>query len=266
MKRKISIPLVIIFLPIFIYLIVFKTPFLLSDIRPENWKDTYTPLNNGVGFLKQAQIRHGMSTWKNQDTIVYGVEHKFANSLVSLIASPLNSSPLTYQYVSVPGNRASSYYQSTGSGTDFLIGENEMGIYQQNAGTVEYGRFTDDFFCKAVRHLIEFPFEMSSANILEYIGKESWNSEEYHLVFASWDDFKPNQNFDQFIIWINKHTGLVDRFDATGRDLAPFVKVKVIFEYETSNVPIVIPKLIKVYDVTIGEMFLMSIEILNIET
>lgn len=88
---------------------------------------------------------------------------------------------------------------------------------------------------------------MASANIVECVGQQSWNGRNYDLVFATWNSFELNTEIDQYIIWINKETGLIDRFDATGRQILPFAKATALLFYELNGQKVKTPKIIKVY-------------------
>lgn len=228
-----------------LFLIVFKTNFFLSDIRPGSMKGSYVLKNNGSSLLEDSQIIHGNDSWKKRDSILYLIKQQFNGSRVSFLVSPTGESQLDYEFVSYPSGKYTSYYNSINSGL-FYIGKDKNGIFKVTDGRKEYGGFSKEFFYLAIQHLIEFPFQMESADIVEDVGQQSWNGSKYDLVFATWNNIKPNHEYDQYIIWINKETGLIDRFDATGRQIAPFAKATALFSYEPKKQELIIPKAIEV--------------------
>lgn len=225
--------------------IVFKTPFFLADIRPASLKGGYVLQNNGAGFLEQAQQAHGMEAWAVADSLRYLVQHQFNGGRVSFLVSPTGEERLEYELVSFPQG-GSSLYRSTRPETGFFLGQDEQGIFQRSQGQRTDGGFSNTFFYLAIEHLIEFPFRMQSATILEHIGQQTWGGKEYDLVFATWNDFEPTHEMDQYIIWINKESGLIERFDATGRQILPFARASATFMYEANGEAIKTPSIIRV--------------------
>lgn len=229
-----------------LYLLVFKTTLFLSDLRPEFMKGNYTLKNEGFAFLDKSKEAHKMNFWMKKDSIVYNVEHKFNGRRITFLVSPNGTELMGYKFLSYPNKKQNSYYKSTLNNDELFIGKDDYGIFKINEGEKQYGGFSSEFFYLGIEHLIEFPFRMNSANIAEFIGEKIWNGNEYNLVFATWNTIKPNHKFDQYIIWINKKTNLIDRFDATGRRILPFAKATALFSYSGEN-EIITPKTIKVY-------------------
>lgn len=265
MKKRIIKALkafVVVFISLLVlFLIVFKTTFFLSDIRPESMKGDYVLKNNGRSFLEYSQKNHKIDSWKERDSIRYLVKHQFNGGRVTFLVSPTGKSLIDYEFVSYPNGSHTSYYNSIISGLEFYIGKDNNGIFQVSDGKREYGGFSKEFFYLAVQHLIEFPFQMESANIVEHIGQQSWNGSKYELIFATWNNFEPNNEIDQYIIWINKETGLIDRFDATGRQILPFAKATALFFYELNGQEVKTPKIIKVYRNGTEGTLIMDLEI-----
>ena len=85
----------------------------------------------------------------------------------------------------------------------------------------------------------------------------------YELVFASWKSLEPSMEYDQYIIWINKKTGLIDRFDATGRDIMPFAKARVDFEYSMSKEGLILPNFARVRTASPEERPIMTVKVLT---
>lgn len=74
-------------------------------------------------------------------------------------------------------------------------------------------------FGLAVFHyFIELPYRLSNAPYKRYYGEATIREQEYDLVFVSWIDEKPHPEYDQYILYINLKTGLVDFCVYTLRD------------------------------------------------
>ncbi|MDW3650753.1 MAG: hypothetical protein R8P61_27000 [Bacteroidia bacterium] len=244
---------------------VFNTPFFLSDIRPDEFRGDYTLSHSGRPFLEKSQLAHGMQKWMKQDSILFEIEHDIQNPLAKFKLAPDDNSLHRYSMISFPKNRGSSYYRSTKTDPSYLIGKDEQGVYKESNGGRAYDQHNIDFFYHAILHLFEFSFEMNSADILEYIGEKKMKANTYDLVFASWETIKPSADYDQYIIWINQETGLIDRFDATGRGIMPFAKAKVDFEYPDVKGAVIFPNLVRVNSAGFDEKEIMRLRLLSVE-
>lgn len=87
----------------------------------------------------------------------------------------------------------------------------------QNADTGD--KFNKLEFGLVVFHyFLELPYRLYHAPIKRYYGQQEWKGKTYDLVFATWESEVANPDFDQYILWINTETQLVDYCIYTLRD------------------------------------------------
>ena len=263
LRKLLKIVLIVVGSLAAIGFIIFKTPLFLSDIRPDTFQNNYTFSNNGQAYLEKSQLAHGMEHWLTQDSIRYEIKHTLHSGMAQFMLAPDSHNPLKYDYLSFPQDRQSSFYRSNSPESSYLIGCDDQGVFKESEEKREYGQSSLDFFYYAIKHLIEFAFEMNSASIIEYMEEQKVDGKTYELLFATWESMEPIMDYDQYIIWINKQTGLIERFDATGRGIAPFAIAKVTFEYGENNGKIIIPKVVKVISATFGEKPVMTVELIS---
>jgi hypothetical protein len=67
-------------------------------------------------------------------------------------------------------------------------------------------------------YLIEGPFRLLKADIIQYAGQATYNGVTYDLVFATWDKVEPHGAHDQWLFYIHPETKMVDLVNATIRD------------------------------------------------
>jgi hypothetical protein len=104
------------------------------------------------------------------------------------------------------------------------------------------------FWIPTIKYFLEFPFRISEAQIVTYAGETTDDSKTFELVFATWETFEPNSKFDQYLLWINSETKLIERIQYTVRDIFGFVKGAMLFQdYQTVN-GITFPMLLKSVD------------------
>ena len=56
----------------------------------------------------------------------------------------------------------------------------------------------------------QFPFRINEAPNIAYAGESRVNGEMYDLLYATWGSEKPNRQFDQFVLYLDKETRMVE--------------------------------------------------------
>lgn len=70
---------------------------------------------------------------------------------------------------------------------------------------------------------MEFPYRLNELENVTYAGEKKHNGQQYDLVLATWgDDLKVNKEYDQYVLWFNKSTGMIDLVTFTYRNVPMF--------------------------------------------
>lgn len=101
----------------------------------------------------------------------------------------------------IAGLQSWSYYEGT---------EEKLEFQKPDKGT--------RFVLAAYQYFFELSSRLRNAPIIAYAGEEEAFGESYDKVFATWEDAEPNKNFDQYLLWINKETKLIDFVSYTLRE------------------------------------------------
>ncbi len=64
----------------------------------------------------------------------------------------------------------------------------------------------------------QFPFRIGEAPIIAYAGESTVKGETYDLLYATWGSETPNRAYDQYILYLDKETKLVEWLHFTIRD------------------------------------------------
>lgn len=108
-----------------------------------------------------------------------------------------------------------------------LIGIQSWNYYEKSKGSEKIQSFLIDenkdkkplAFAMVIYHyFLELPYRLNQAPIKRYYGQQTKNGQTYDLVFASWLSEAPSSDYDQYIVWINTKTKLVDYCIYTLRD------------------------------------------------
>ena len=118
----------------------------------------------------------------------------------------------------------------------FLDGERKgttAGIYNSKYYEIQNGitEFQDKddksnvravFGLSHIQYFFELLGRLRQAPIISYAGQEEFNGKQYDLVFCTWGKPEPHQEHDQYLLWINQKTGLLDYSEYSIRE--PYVK------------------------------------------
>ncbi|MEO1447903.1 MAG: hypothetical protein AAFV07_00150 [Bacteroidota bacterium] len=113
----------------------------------------------------------------------------------------------------------------SGSREGDVIGVQSWAYYEQVAGdSLARNRDTGEeansleFGLVVLHYFLELPYRLRRAPIRRYYGERTLRGQTYDLVFATWKQEAPTPDFDQYILWINRETHLVDYCLYTLRD------------------------------------------------
>ena len=74
------------------------------------------------------------------------------------------------------------------------------------------------FYIPTYHYFFEFPFRIANAGIVQYAGERTLGGVSYDLVYATWRDADPQLDVDQYIVWIGRESGLIEKAQFTVRD------------------------------------------------
>ena len=74
------------------------------------------------------------------------------------------------------------------------------------------------FYIPTYHYFFEFPFRIANAGIVQYAGERTLGEVSYDLVYATWRDADPQLDVDQYIVWIGRESGLIEKAQFTVRD------------------------------------------------
>ena len=66
------------------------------------------------------------------------------------------------------------------------------------------------FGLSAYQYFFELLDRLKKAPIISYAGEKEFLGQIYDQVFVSWETPKPHQQHDQYVLWINQESGLLD--------------------------------------------------------
>ncbi len=74
-----------------------------------------------------------------------------------------------------------------------------------------------EFNLPSYRFFFFIPFLLSEAELITYAGEKKLQNHTYDLVYATWGKWTPHKNADQYLVWVNQKTMMIDFVQFTVR-------------------------------------------------
>lgn len=69
-----------------------------------------------------------------------------------------------------------------------------------------------------MQYFMELPMRLATVPIIAFMGEETFNGQEYDVIFCTWGSPEPDARYDQYLLYINKATHLCEMTTYTIRD------------------------------------------------
>lgn len=210
---------------LFVTLILSLSSCKLVDLRTTAVKDSSTDSEQkGKVLLDESVKAMGYDRLANIETYeaLANFKWKFPWSTV-----PMNSFPgtgrsgkKTEKLRFIAGNFDGSIEYLNGAKKGNVYGIQSWQGYQQKEGKeLTFKKDKKRTWGLGTWHyLLEAPYRLQSAQIIKYAGTETFEGVEYERVFVTWGTESANEQFDQFLVYINPTTKHIDLVHVTIRD------------------------------------------------
>ncbi len=182
-----------------------------SDLRTEKLKrEGYTNQNASEGrkLLRNVAERHGLKAWQQHETAQMICIDEWPEGLKGWW--PEKQQRLKMQALLGTFTSRVQLLNSDLQGEIWGI-QSWHGYKRSSSGDV---RFVDDkvltFYLPTLQYFAELPFRLLAAELVADAGAKSLSGKEYYLVLATWGSLQPNLEHDQYLLWINQKTLLVE--------------------------------------------------------
>lgn len=103
------------------------------------------------------------------------------------------------------------------------VGLQSWKYYEIKNDSAVFGKKNNDklvFALTATQYFMELVGRLKNAELITYAGEKKFNNKTYDLVFVTWGKLKKHKKDDQYLLWVNKETGLMEYCEYTIRDIA----------------------------------------------
>lgn len=205
----------------------------MADIRPDALVARGAEpadVERGQTLLRTAATAHGIESWAELTTIEARIRDDW-RGLAGLLFKPWDEDDVfTLRWVAgtfdselafVAGDRRGDR-RGLQNGRAWSEDHNDPLVFEPDEET--------RFYTSAYIYFFELAFRLGSAEHTVALDDEVFRGQTYHRVFATWGGLAPHSGADQFVVWINSSTGLIDLCQFTVRDQFDFVESWIYFD------------------------------------
>ena len=211
----------------------------VADIRPEGFNPN-EPESEQIAkwHLSKMQDAHGgKEAWLNKKYAVYQLRDFWPSWVLRTLVMPWDFSGQKIKITSSLGddNGRLEFLEGESLGSSWGI-QNWATYHKLNNNSVEF--IENDkikFWIPTLKYFAELPFRIHEAPLVRYIGRSFRHEKQYHKIYATWHSLEPNSTYDQYVLWINTQSYLVDYVEYTVRDMMASAK-GILFYYDYRDI------------------------------
>ena len=190
-----------------------------ADLRTAEVKrPASTAAAEGRALLERVAQRHGLSAWRQHRTM-----KTVATDVWSSGGSWWPGPDQRFESQALLGTFTSRVELLDGPKRGEVWGIQAWRTYKQENVDVA-PRFLPEperaieFYLPTLQYFNELPFRLLSADVVLDAGPARWRGRAFHRLFVSWGSPEPQADVDQYLLWIDRDTLLIEMVHYTVRD------------------------------------------------
>ena len=235
MKEKWKIATIIITILLIIGWWFVNTP---TDLRPPYLGDEIAEEDYAKGkvLLQEMQSAYGgLDNWLAHKTGNYSQIADWYDDKLGIAG--WDELPQQFQMTATLGTDDCEFTLLNGENKGQTWGVQNWKSYQSKNSVKDFVH-NEKYHHKLIykNYWFQFPFRISEAPIVVYAGESTVKGEPYDLLYITWGSVAPNREYDQYILYLDKETRLVEWLNFTLREKANFAKITAHFtDFKTIN-------------------------------
>jgi hypothetical protein len=192
-----------------------------ADLRNETVRRAETDpglARRGRERLERLAEKHGLASWRRHATM-----EVVARDVWPLGGPWWPENAQRFRLQTLLGTFTSRAELLDGRGAGELWGIQAWSPYKKKGAGAEVtflpgpdGALT--FYLPTLQYFDELPFRLLSASVVLDAGSVRDRDRTYDLVFVTWKRAEPQEDLDQYLLWIDRETGLVAKVRYTVRE------------------------------------------------
>jgi len=196
-------------------------PLILSSCGPADIRnrqvrehgETQASFDRGRELLLQAAERHGLAAWKAFKTARFVSVDEWAG-FAGRFTGWWPVQEQRFRFDTLLGTFTSRVELLDGPGVGEVMGVQSWKGYGASHAGARVESAEDglrSFYLPTLQYFAELPFRILSAQYITYGGERELDGSTYQLIYASWGSLEANLEHDQYELWINEETLLVEK-------------------------------------------------------
>lgn len=208
------------------------------DIRPESLRTTIdeAAYTRGADLMSEIHEAYGgIDHWRSFGTGSYYQVADWYDDKLGVAG--WDTIPQEFVMTSMLGTDDSYFMLMNGANTGEIWGVEDWKSYHIDGGEKifqEHEKYQHKLIYK--NYWFQFPFRISEAPIIAYAGKGNIEDKEYDLLYATWGGAEANGTYDQYIMYVDPETRLIEWLNFTLREKVKFINITARFDdFQTIN-------------------------------
>ncbi len=199
----------------------------LADLRPEMMQASSpdsAAIERGRTLLQRMYDAHGgLERWEQFNFVHAKASDEWFNSLFWALASPYEENPehvFVASYTQQFPHARLEFPGGDNAGHTWVVKGNRLTTKEPSAPSEAEALRAAALKATFIRNFLlwpNVPFQLATADHAIYVGEGKWDGKNFDRVLISWGSLEPNTETDQWELWINKDTQLLERVRFTIR-------------------------------------------------
>jgi len=173
----------------------------------------------GKEILSKAWKTQGLNYLKSHQTYSFTATDSW-KGMMGGIGKPWPEKQIEIQFKYEVGTFNGQLTFLSGKRKGEIAGLQSWKYYEKNNHDLKFIQ-TDKkiaFGLSAFQYFFELADRLRKAPIISFAGTKSFNDNNYNLVFVTWGKTAPHKEHDQYVLWINQKTEMLEYVEFTIRD------------------------------------------------
>ncbi|MEM7657139.1 MAG: hypothetical protein AAF399_13480 [Bacteroidota bacterium] len=187
--------------------------------------------SRGKAILEGAMRAHGADKWDQIASYEGEMEDEFYG-VMGNVANPHKANPVSVKLTLEPRTYGGMLHFQDQEAKDKAWGLEDGAGYSLNwAGERSNKRAKDAlFWIPTYQYFVEFPARILEADVFRYTGTEDIKGRTCDRVFVSWNQVDPQKEFDQYLVWVDQESHLIQKVEYTVREAGGFLTGFIMLE------------------------------------
>ena len=205
-----------------------------ADLRSDELRKnglTDETVTRGRALLEKAAREHGLSAWRSHRTLEIVARDTWAGGWIAQGWWPQLSQQFRMQMA--VGTFTSRVELIGGPAAGEIWGVQSWRGYRKPGSGEPHEESEADvltFYLPTLHYFTELPFRLLEADVAAYAGSRSHRGKIYDLVLVTWNELRPQLTVDQYLLWIDRSSGRIEKCRYTLRDAFDWAAGTIHFE------------------------------------